>query len=194
MSEKMSAPHELREPNKKEELLKIILSENTRKRLLSFIKSYIKGTSAEDADDILQKTLIKATKSVQKDMFIEGSNLQSWLYKIAQNSSISLLRRRKTLFDTGSTDSLEEKFGKNKFEPSYPGLSGQDRAMLKKDLEHYLDQLSPEHREIMVLVAEGYGNQEIAARLGVPVMTVGTRIFRARKFLEALVKNEEENI
>ena len=158
---------------------------------MNFVRKSIIGTSAEDADDVVQKTLIKAARGVENGAFREGSNLKSWLYKIAQNNTIDLLRKKHGRFETVS---LQEINTKGEFKPSHPGLLDQDRAMIKKDLEHYLDQLSPERREIMVLVAEGLSNQEIAARLGIPVMTVGTRIFRALKFLKELAKNEDENI
>jgi len=50
----------------------------------------------EDADDVLQNTLVKAWKSLEK--FKAESKLYTWLYRIASNEAITFLNKKKKRF------------------------------------------------------------------------------------------------
>ena len=182
-------PQPTPENTNKETLLKELLSEKTRQDLLNYVKRYIKGTSSEDAEDVVQKILFKATRAINNNKFIDGSKLKSWLGTIAHHATVDLLKKRGRRFDTGS---LDKELEKNGYEPSYPGLLDQDKVMLKKDADFYLGKLEPKHRQVMELAAEGLTYPEIAARLGIHAITVGSRMYRAREILKKFTKEDHK--
>ena len=104
-------PQPTPENTNKETLLKELLSEKTRQDLLNYVKRYIKGTSSEDAEDVVQKILFKATRAINNNKFIDGSKLKSWLGTIAHHATVDLLKKRGRRFDTGSLDKELEKNG-----------------------------------------------------------------------------------
>lgn len=173
----------------KEKWLKELLSKETRLHLSNYIKGYIKGTSAKDAEDIVQEVIIKANDAINNGGLRHGSDLKPWLFTIAHNNAVTLLQQRHR---RSNTESLNEKFEESKFEPSYPGISDQDKTLLKKDLSIYLKKIKPEFREILMLVVEGFSNVEIAKILKLHYMTVGSRIFRARESLSKLMKEDDK--
>ena len=60
------------------------------------------------------------------------------------------------------------------------------------DFKRAFDQLSPEHREVLILVgASGFGYEEAAEMMGVKVGTVKSRASRARARLAELLHLEE---
>lgn len=59
----------------------------------------------EDADDVLQNTFVKAW--INLDDFQQLSKLSTWLYRIAVNESLDLLRKRKKEADVLSDDSID---------------------------------------------------------------------------------------
>jgi len=55
-----------------------------------------------------------------------------------------------------------------------------------------MGKLSAEHRQILLLLnVEGYGYQEVADTLGIPIGTVMSRLARARRRLRALLEGHE---
>ena len=56
----------------------------------------------EDADDVLQNTLVKAWRNIDK--FRADSALKTWLYRIATNEALTFLNRKKKASYTGVED------------------------------------------------------------------------------------------
>lgn len=133
-----------------------------------------------NADDLLQNTVLRAME--KKHLFKEGSNVFSWTSKIMYNLFVSDYRR------------------KVKFESQYdpePAINSvtanidhEDHMMLQ-EIGVAMDKLSPEHREILVMVTvQGMKYDETANKLGVPVGTVRSRLSRARNALMDLMDND----
>lgn len=132
-----------------------------------------------DAEDLLQVTLEKAWLGI--DSFHDGTNARAWLHRIMANERISLYRRaqrrptEQTLDDAATsklvTDSAEAVVVNN--QPD--GELG--RAM----------RTLPYGQRIAIYYAfvEGRRHSEIAEILGIPVGTVMSRVFRARRTLVA---------
>ena len=128
---------------------------------------------ADRADDLVQEALARAV--AKRDSWQPGTNLRAWLFVILRNVFISELRHsaREPRSDVVADD-----------HPSLAVKSGQDERMSLVDLQRAFDQLSAEHREILLLVAiEGMPYEEAAGILGVPVGTVRSRLSRARTAL-----------
>ncbi len=131
----------------------------------------------DDANDLVQDTFHKALKYKLK--YMEGTNFKAWLSTILKNTFINNYRRmlkRNTFMDT--TD--------NTYFLELPHNKTENVAELKfirKDLENAISLLPNDLKTTFLLNAEGYKYQEIAEELQIPIGTVKTRIFVARKLL-----------
>ncbi|MBK9461207.1 MAG: RNA polymerase sigma factor [Sphingobacteriales bacterium] len=132
----------------------------------------------DDAHDLLQETVYRALTNHEK--YIEGTNLKAWLFTIMKNIFINNYRRaakRNTLIDT--TDNL--------YFINMPSINmahtGSGNLMLE-DINHAIDSLSDEYRVPFMMHFEGFKYHEIAEDLDLPLGTVKSRIFFARKELK----------
>jgi len=121
------------------------------------------------ADDLVQDTIVKAWSNFDK--FTPDSNMRAWLFTILRNTFYSDRRkRRREVMDPDGTHAarLFEK-------PAHDG------RLAMTDFLGAFDKLSPEHREVLILVgASGFSCGEAAAMTGVAVGTVKSRANRAR--------------
>lgn len=131
------------------------------------------------ADDVVQETMLKAWRNSPVE---PGEEIpRNWLLKVARNTAISLLRTRRE--DLHGPDTLPE------------GPSGasttrtvEGRAQVD-ELLGVLQTLDEDARALIVLKeVDGLSYEEIAATLGLPLPTVKTRLFRARKALKNEMK------
>ena len=130
--------------------------------------------SNEEIKDITQETFIKAYRSIDK--FRGDSKFYTWLYRIGFNLAI-------TKINSSRENQIDEIFESNltASENIEKDLEGKELADLVKKL---LDQVPEEQRTAYVLCEVDSKNyEEIAIITGVPVGTVRSRIFRARKYL-----------
>jgi len=110
------------------------------------------------------------------DRYKEQAAFSTWLYRVAMNTCYDHLRRQKRK----RTESLPEHF-----DPSDPrGGDEMNAVELRPDIENALSDLSDDFRAAIVLVdLEGMSLEGAADTLEVPVGTVKSRVFRARKLL-----------
>jgi RNA polymerase sigma-70 factor (ECF subfamily) len=133
---------------------------------------------SEDANDLLQETLLKAFTNREK--FNEGTNLKAWLYTIMKNTFITnyqRLVRRNTFIDT--TDSLHYI---NSPESTTDNLAYSEFAM--GDIGSAIDNLDETYKTPFMMHFRGFKYHEIAERLKIPIGTVKNRIHIARKELK----------
>ena len=130
-----------------------------------------------DADDLVQETTLKAL--IYKDKFAENTNLRAWLYTIMKNIFINNYRiqsRQKLMLD-GSKDLYHLNI------PDYRKVNEPDAALNFKQIHACLMALDAEYAEPLRLYFEGYKYKEIADKYDLPIGTVKSRIFLARKML-----------
>jgi RNA polymerase sigma-70 factor (ECF subfamily) len=138
--------------------------------------------SHDRADDLVQDTLMRAWKNV--DRFEPGTNLNAWLFTILRNLFHSEYRKRKR--EVEDPDGLHA--GRLATRPE------QGARLDFEDFQRALTKLQPDQREALLLVgAEGFSYEEAAAICNVAVGTVKSRVNRARKKLEELLSFEEED-
>ena len=137
----------------------------------------------DETKDLVQETILKAYR--YKEKFQAGTNLRGWLYTILKNSFINNYRRdqkRNTFLD--STD--------NTYFIDLPSHRVENEAELKfirKDLYNAVDSLPVDLKTTFNLNAEGFKYHEIAEELNIPIGTVKTRIFIARRILREKLKD-----
>jgi len=130
--------------------------------------------SSSDAEDVLQTVFLRLVRKdgIPRDV----AHLGSYLYRIAVNAALDLLRTRRELVPIEDVESAL---------PASDGVGGADRVLIRAALRRALAQLRPRWAEIFVLRHfEGYGNEEIAQMLGLSRTVVGVTLFRARHRLQ----------
>lgn len=144
------------------------------KAMRAFAISLTRNVSS--ADDLVQESLVKAWTNLDK--FQAGTNMRAWLFTILRNTFYSDRRRMKR---------------------EVPDPDGAIASTLAAGPEHdaklafgefmaAFDKLSPEHREVLVLVgAEGFSYEEASETMGVAIGTVKSRANRARSRLADLL-------
>ena len=137
-------------------------------------------SDASDAEDVAQEAFLRAYESLAK--FRGESGFFTWLYRIAVNEALRARKRR----SFAPIDAVPEAEAPR---PEVPDEDGPTPAAL----ERLLGQLSDEFRAIVVLRdLEGLSYQEIAETLEIPMGTVESRLFRARRELRELWKKSKE--
>jgi RNA polymerase sigma-70 factor (ECF subfamily) len=135
------------------------------------------------AEDLVQDTMLKAYRSWRQ--YRPGTNAKGWLLTILRNTFINDYRRRKLEPVAMDLEAVEPHALYRAVEQSDPEGAFFSKIVDAKVLEA-IDALAPEFREVLVLSdIEGMRYAEIAETLQVPVGTVKSRLFRARRQLQA---------
>jgi RNA polymerase sigma-70 factor (ECF subfamily) len=120
---------------------------------------------AEDAQDAMQATFVRAFCDLSR--FRGESAVRTWLYRIAVNEALGLLRKRR------------EAPGAYELEVAVPG--GEPAVLERLAVQAALARVKPAHRAILVLrFWEGLGYEEIALVLRISLPAVKMRLKRAR--------------
>lgn len=136
----------------------------------------------EDADDLVQETMIKAIRYEHK--FEQGSNLQGWLFTIMKNTFINNYRsftRRAAVF-IKDVDPWQYPVNESTARNNGEG------KMISEDINKALNNLHPEYAVPFLRYFEGYKYHEIADQMNIPIGTVKTRIHVARRVLKTKLK------
>lgn len=139
-------------------------------------------TNPQDAEDLLQETFLKAYRHL-KD-FDGRSSLSTWLYRIAINEALMVLRRKQP--EVISIDEPNQEAGEEREPlqivdwcclPEEELLSAEGRTVLDQAME----KLSPLLRAVFVLRdIEGLSTRQVAQALNLSEAVVKTRLSRAR--------------
>lgn len=137
-----------------------------------------------DADDLLQETFIKVYINLHR--YRPDYTFGQWAYTIARNTFIDYVRRRQEDLP------IDERFAapaSNSPTPEESFINLQQR----RQIEHYLERLSPRYRELIVMrFFDEYSYEEIAAKLSLPLGTVKTQIHRAREQMCRMIVEGEK--
>jgi len=158
---------------------------NKFKALTSSLNSFAYNLTKndEDAKDLYQETAFRAMTNREK--FQPGTNLKAWLFTIMKNIFINNYRKkvkRNTIVD--STDNMY-------FINSGSVIisNGAGSNILMQELQRMIGELEDNIRVPFMKHYEGFKYQEIADELGLPLGTIKSRIFFARKALKEKILN-----
>ena len=150
----------------------------------------------QDAEDLVQETYLNAFRSL--DRFEEGTNLRAWLFRILNNAFISQYRRRKRRPSSSLEDVTEYYLydhlteGGGALPIDNPEREVLDRIGDERVLQA-LEELPVEFRQVELLAdVEGFSYREIAEILGIPIGTVMSRLYRARRRLQKVLWREAQ--
>ena len=134
---------------------------------------------ADLARDVLQDTFLAVHRGLKG--FRGQAEASTWVYRIAINASHRVRRRR------ARAGSIE----RHAAEIRRHGMGGESDPERVERLYRALDRLSPEHREVLSLLAlRDISTSAIAQVLGVPVGTVHSRCHHARERLREAMDQE----
>ncbi len=144
------------------------------------------------AEDLVQDAVLKAYQNWHQ--FSQGTNCRAWLLRILKNTFINGYRRktkeREILDSEQAGDYGDRFFARDQARRwSCPETGYHDRH-LSPVVEHALLGLRAEYREVVELSdLAGLAYKEIAERLAIPIGTVMSRLFRARRALRELLED-----
>jgi len=138
--------------------------------------------NSDDAKDLYQETSMRAL--INRDKFRPGTNFKAWMFTIMKNIFINNYRKKvksKTIID--STDNM---FYINSGANSITNSASSNIVM--DELMAMMDEIEENLRVPFMMHYQGYKYQEIADALELPLGTVKSRIFFARKEMKTLIQ------
>lgn len=162
------------------------LVERYMNKALTVARSYVQNR--DDALDMAQEAFYRVYRSL--DRFREGEPFAPWFFRILRNTCLSFLekrrhRRRQRSLDAPMPGRDDEAAplppDPHSPRPEVESETGEERTMVLAAL----DTLPLPHREILVLRHfEELDYQSIAQVLAIPIGTVMSRLFHARRRLK----------
>lgn len=152
-------------------------------RLYSFALSMTENR--EDAKDLLQETTLRVLDN--QDKFVEDTNFKAWVFTLMRNIFINNYRKlvREQRFVTPADELYQLNI------PAGSGYSSPESLVSIGEMNDAVKNLEDEIRAPFLLHVLGFKYCEIAEKLNIPIGTVKSRIFLARKQL--MVKLKEFN-
>jgi RNA polymerase sigma-70 factor (ECF subfamily) len=152
-----------------------------------FYETYRITRNREDAEDAFQDSLLRAFSHLNN--FQERSSFSTWLTRIAINSALMILRKRRNCFEF-SLDGTDDPGGNNERWEIQSLADDPETSCVRRERETLLQEairrLPPRCREAVELwQAYEYSAREIAQALGISVPAVKSRLSRARLTLRA---------
>lgn len=148
-----------------------------------------------DAQDLVQETYLKAVRNLHR--YRAEAGCKSWLFTILTNTYIDLYRKRKRRPEKVEFDDEGATGIYDRIVSTFPADEDEGPLHSRGDLEDFLHRFMPDevkaaidelpdiHREVIILRdLEGFAYKECADMLDIPVGTVMSRLYRARKALQ----------
>ena len=138
-----------------------------------------------EVDDILQETFLAASRQLSQFNYQSPGSFMAWLSRIAEHAIVDTARfQSRQKRDAG--ENLRLRSESNPGGPEPADFNTPSRIFAQEERVHALfrkmDELSPEHREVILLAKiEGLSTQEIAARMGKSREAVSLLLHRALK-------------
>ncbi len=191
-------PHE-RGESPDEELVRSVLAgdrdrfgelvERYQGRLVNYLYRLVRNL--DEAHDLAQEVFVRVYQAL--DRFDPQYRFSTWLFRVAQNAAIDLIRKRRfRLVPLTRPDEDGEGTYDLELEAADPGalalIESEERG---QQIRRAIDGLPWEYRELILL--RHYGElayDEIAQAKGMPLGTVKNKLFRARQMLKAALEPE----
>lgn len=146
-----------------------------------------------DADDLVQETFLRAYRGWHT--YRRGTDCRRWLFTICRNTFRRLRSRKYVTMESAEEDLDALPAAASHAEAQREGLGDLfDRIEVGPAIEEAVRALPEPHQSIVVLVdVEGLSYEEASEVLDVPIGTVRSRLFRARRRVQdALVKHARD--
>jgi RNA polymerase sigma-70 factor (ECF subfamily) len=137
----------------------------------------------EEAKDLLQETTLRVLDNREK--YYENVNFKGWVFTIMHNIFVN--NYRKIVRSQTIIDRTENLYHLNL--PQDSGFDTPDSAYTIKEINKAINSFTDEYKVPFSMHVSGFKYEEIATHLKLPIGTVKSRIFFARKRLQELLKD-----
>ncbi len=131
---------------------------------------------SENAKDLVQETFLKAIQ--YRDKYTSDNNIKAWLFTILRNTYLNQVTRLSSK-NTINDESEDEYILKNTMFENQNAETGINTS----DIKNTISDLEDEYRIPFQMFVDGYKYKEIAEHTNLPIGTVKSRIFFARRIL-----------
>lgn len=138
-------------------------------------------SNREEAKDLLQETTLRALDN--KEKYYENVNFKGWVFTIMHNIFVNNYRR--VVRSQTIIDQTENLYHLNM--PQNSGFDTPEGAYTISEILKVINSFSDEYKVPFSMHVSGYKYEEIAKQLKLPIGTVKSRIFFARKRLQELL-------
>lgn len=145
--------------------------------------AYSLTANRDDAYDLLQDTTLKALDN--RDKYIDNTNFKGWVFTIMRNIFINNYRR--VVRNQTIVDQSDDLHLLNVVQDS--GLDTPEGVFAMHEINKCINSFNAEYREPFSMFVSGYKYHEIAEKMALPLGTVKSRIFFARKKLQMSLKD-----
>ena len=140
-------------------------------------------SNRDDAMDLLQDTTLKALDN--QDKYADNTNFKGWVFTIMRNIFINNYRRASRTATV--VDTTENLYFLNLSQDS--GLETPEGSYGAAEIQAAIDEFSDDFRIPFTMHVQGYKYNEIAEKMDLPLGTIKSRIFLARKRLQERFKD-----
>jgi len=148
------------------------------------------GTMDDQSEDVVQETFIRLHRQVSTQGWDSIKHPTTWLFQVAHNLTMDVLRRRKRRQDAGGSPTRNHGLGTPGQVPADPALIAEEQAAqemdalgeaIRQEARHAvlreLGQLEEQYRQIVLLkVIQGMSLRQVAEVVGVSLTTVNSRL------------------
>lgn len=136
-----------------------------------------------DASDLLQETSLKVLDN--HDKFAEETNFKAWTFTLMRNIFIN--NYRKTVREQTFVDQTDNLYHLNI--PQNSGFDSPEGSYTIAEITRAINSFSNEYRQPFAMHVAGFKYETIAQEMNLPLGTVKSRIFFARKRLQQILKD-----
>jgi RNA polymerase sigma-70 factor, ECF subfamily len=147
--------------------------------------AYSLTKNVEDAKDLYQETAFRAINNSEK--FKDDTNFKAWTFTIMKNIFINNYRKKvkaNTILDHSDNSFFIDS------SPINRSYNDGARSMFMDELQMMITKLDDSIRVPFLMHFEGHKYNEIAEQFNLPLGTVKSRIFFARKALKEMIKRD----
>jgi RNA polymerase sigma-70 factor (ECF subfamily) len=140
-------------------------------------------TNRDEAKDLTQETTLKALSNIDK--YYDNINFKGWVFTIMHNLFINNYRR---IVRTQTVlDNYDNSYQLNM--PQESGFNSPESSFTYHEIMNVLDTFNDDYKTPFSMYFTGFKYNEIAESLNLPLGTVKSRIFFARKRLQEILKD-----
>ncbi|MBF0648075.1 RNA polymerase sigma factor [Dysgonomonas sp. GY75] len=140
-------------------------------------------TNRDEAKDLTQETTLKALSNIDK--YYDNVNFKGWVFTIMHNLFINNYRR--VVRTQTVLDNSESLYQLNM--PQESGFDSPEGSFTYHEIMNVLDTFNDDYKTPFSMYFTGFKYDEIAKSLNLPLGTVKSRIFFARKRLQEILKD-----
>jgi len=167
-----------------------LIIDRYQEKLARYLKRFA-GLNNDDLQDVLQESFIDIYRNLND--FKKDLKFSSWIYRIAHNKAIDLIRKGKKYFLASYAENESEDLIE-KIADEFKMQDEQDRKLLANLVSKIFFQMAPAYREILILkFIEGRDYEEISDILKMPMGSVASSLNRAKKKFKKVAQENNVN-